>query len=138
MKKTVFTLVGAALLIGAVWSSVMTGYFIAHAKTAEGVVVGLNAGGSHPQIEFTSAEGQKVSFPQGGLIFGYRVGDRVKVKYIPAGSIKSVSLEAFGALWFAPLILLVLGGIFILVGRQRETAPGAKPDLKDKTQGCTS
>jgi hypothetical protein len=132
LKRTISALVGIALLAGAVWSSVMIGYFLAHAKTAQGVVVGLNAGGSHPQIEFITAEGQKVSFPQGGLIFGYRVGERVKVKYIPADPVTSVSLDAFGALWFAPALLAVLSGIFILVGRRRETAPGAKPNQPGK------
>jgi hypothetical protein len=96
----------------------MTRNFIIHAKTGNGEVVALNAGGSHPQIQFTTEAGQKVSFPQGGLIFGYHPGEQVRVLYTPSDPAKSHTVDAFGALWFVPMLLTLLGSMFILVSWQ--------------------
>jgi hypothetical protein len=101
LKRFVFTLAGIGLLAGAFWSYAMTRNFIIHAKTGNGEVVALNAGGSHPQIQFTTEAGQKVSFPQGGLIFGYHPGEQVRVLYTPSDPAKSHTVDAFGALWFS-------------------------------------
>jgi hypothetical protein len=117
MRKTIFALAGIGLLALAIWSTVMTANFRFHAKATEGTVMRLNAGGSHPQIEFTTGEGQKVSYPQGGLIFGYHPGDRVRVLYLAAEPDKAACLDVFGALWFAPMLLAFLGAAFILGSR---------------------
>jgi hypothetical protein len=115
LKKMIFIMAGVGLLAGAVWSGVMTGNFISHAKIADGVVVGLNAGGAHPQIQFTTAAGEKVAFPASGFIY-YHVGERVKVFFLPADPLKHASLDAFGALWFAPVLLAFLGAGLLLGG----------------------
>lgn len=90
--------------------------FLQKALSAPGVVSSLNAGGSHPEIEFTTASGEKISYAQGGLIFGYRPGQNVRVLYHPEDPRLSACVDAFGALWFAPLILLGLGLAVLVVG----------------------
>jgi hypothetical protein len=42
--------------------------FLAQAQRAQGHVSALNAGGSHPQIDFTDATGHAVSYAESGLI----------------------------------------------------------------------
>jgi hypothetical protein len=83
---------------------------------ADGVVTQLNFGGSHPQIEFTTRSGERVSYPQGGLIFGYREGDRVRVRYREADPSNSASLDSFGAIWFVPILLGGIGLICSVTG----------------------
>jgi hypothetical protein len=118
-----FILIGIGLLVAAIRSGATRREFVREADSADGVVVGLNAGGSHPQIEFTTSSGQKISYPQGGFIFGYRPGDRVRVLYRPGDPAKTACVDAPGALWFTPLflgslgILCVMGGILSARGR---------------------
>jgi hypothetical protein len=89
--------------------------FTRAAVTADGVVVRLNAGASHPQVEFTAASGGKISYPQGGLICCYRAGEKVRVLY-QADRPNDARLDAFGVLWVTPLILLVVGTCLVLGG----------------------
>lgn len=105
--------IGVVLLIGAG----ITGYsqyrFVQSAQVAQGSVVALNAGSSHPEIEFTDASGSIVRYPQGGFIFGYRVGDSVAVLYDPLDPRHAV-IDTPGALWFTPGLLALLGLAFAL------------------------
>lgn len=48
--------------------------FLARARTADGIVSHLNAGGSYPEIVFTTGSGEKISYPQGGFFFGLSAG----------------------------------------------------------------
>jgi hypothetical protein len=73
----IFSFIGACLLIAGLFIGLAKLGFINASSTARGTVVRLNAGGSHPEIRFTTASGEVVDYPQGGLIFGYRVGVRV-------------------------------------------------------------
>jgi hypothetical protein len=112
----VFILVGCALLV----SSIVTGSrklsFLRKAAIAEGTVVRLNAGGSHPEIEFTTASGRQILYPQGGLIFGYRPGDHVLVRYDQQNPVDTACLDVFGALWFTPLLLSAIGVLCLIGG----------------------
>ena len=117
MQKMILSAAGIILLLAAGLTALATGRFVRTASLAAGVVERLNAGGSHPQIRFSTAAGQTVSYPQGGLIFGYHPGDRVRVRYLPTDPGKAACLDVFGALWFAPMLLAVLGILFILFSR---------------------
>ncbi len=73
--------------------------FLEVAQAVDGQVERLNAGGSHPQVAFTTATGQRISYPQGGMIFGYEPGQPVRVLYDPARLRLEPVLDTFGALW---------------------------------------
>ncbi|XAY13999.1 DUF3592 domain-containing protein [Metapseudomonas otitidis] len=90
--------------------------FLQSALVADGAVVALNAGGSHPEIAFTDSTGARVSYPQGGLIFGYQVGQPVKVHYQANDPTGSAVVDDFGALWGTAALLGVLGAVFTATG----------------------
>lgn len=115
MAAVALVVIGIVLLAAAGVTAGARRSFVRRALATEGIVVRLNAGGSHPQIEFTTSSGEKVSYPQGGLIFGYRPGDRVRVLYNPTAAAGTACVDRFGALWFGPLVLLILG-LFCVAG----------------------
>ena len=117
LKIFVFTFVGAALMIGALCWGASTRRFVARAVSAPGVVVKLNAGGSHPEVRFTTAAGEVVDYAQGGMIWGYRAGDQVEVLYEPANPAGSAVLNRPGALWGFVAMDFLLGASFILVAQ---------------------
>jgi hypothetical protein len=115
VKAMVFLVVGTGLLVAAIATGMAKREFIHRAQSAVGVVSRLNAGGSHPEIEFTTALGQKISYPQGGFIFGYRPGQEVRVLYSSDNPEQTACVASFGALWFVPLLLFCLG-LGLIVG----------------------
>lgn len=120
-KSALFLALGLLLLTAALYFGYDTHTFIAEARRAEGQVVALNAGGSHPQIAFTDTHGQRHDYPQGGLIFGYEVGDAVLVLYRSEAPTASARLDAFGALWAESLLLGLLGLAFTAAGLSRRS-----------------
>lgn len=114
MKCMFFAVIGVFVVLAALGWGLTVYHFAANAVRAEGEVIKLNSGGSHPQIRFTANDGQTVEYPQGGLIFGYSSGDRIRVLYDPQ-SPRNASIDSFGALWGFPVLLLILGLIFVLV-----------------------
>jgi len=109
LKAIVLSIVGMGLMLAAIVTGLATHQFLGRAARAPGVVSRLNAGGSHPEIEFTMPSGGTISYPQGGFIFGYEPGQRVQVLYAPGDPARTARVDAFGALWFMPLLLSVLG-----------------------------
>lgn len=118
MLAILFLLLGLGLIAAAASQAVSVHAFLRAAVSADATVVALNAGGSHPQIEFTAASGEKVSYPQGGLVFGYRPGDRVRVYYDARDPARTAQIDSPGALWFVPMILSAIGAISLLAGLQ--------------------
>jgi hypothetical protein len=108
--------VGVVLLAIALAVAQSTRQFIREAASAPGVVTDLNAGSSHPQIEFNTAAGEKVSYPQGGCV-SHKPGDRVRVLYRPSRPAQSdATLDEPGALWDSAAFLGLMGLVFILGG----------------------
>jgi len=117
MTKVVVPIaLGVVLLVTAGILAARTRAFVRMASAAPGVVEGLNAGGSHPQIGFTTAAGARVSYAQGGLIFGYRPGQPVRVLFDPADPERTARVDAFGVLWFDVLGLSFIGLISSIIG----------------------
>ncbi len=102
-------LLGLALLTLAAWSAVGTAAFVARAQGAIGTVSRLNAGGSHPQIEFRTEAGSAVGYPQGGMIAGFRAGQSVRVLYEAADPAGSARVATFGSLWGESVLWCVAG-----------------------------
>ena len=107
---------GIALLVIALLLGMRTSSFVKRATAVPGVVEALNAGGSHPQIQFTTPEGARISYPQGGLIFGYKTGQAVRVLFEPHDPAGTARIDAIGALWFDSIGLSFIGAIALLVG----------------------
>lgn len=108
-------LVGCLLLLVAAASAWSTRSFVRRATRATGVVVALNAGSAHPEIEFDLPSGEKVSFPAGGFI-SYSVGERPTVLYLPEAPFKGARLDHFGALWMRHIMLAAMGLIALAFG----------------------
>ncbi len=74
---------------------------------AQDNVTRLNAGGSHAEIEFTAAPGETISYAQGGLVVGWRVGDPVPVRYDPAAPARDPPIDWVLAIWTMPMACLM-------------------------------
>ena len=116
-KSLVFTLVGVGLMISAGWWAVSTRQFVARAASAPGLVVRLNHGGAHPEVRFTTATGEAVEYGQGGMIWGYRVGDRVEVLYAPEHPGRDPVIHTAGALWGFVAMVFFMGAGFVLMAQ---------------------
>lgn len=116
LRALLFALIGIGLLSIAVHLTLDRREFLAHAQTADGVVSRLNAGGSHPEIAFTTGNGEKISYPQGGFIFGYRQDQSVRVHYLPERAAGSAIVDDPAALWGTPGVLGCIGLVFAIVG----------------------
>lgn len=109
-----FGAVGLMIVLGVLAWSLDTYQFVKNSTSTEGYVVALNAGGSHPQIKFTTADGKEIEYAQNGLIGGYRVGDTATVLYDRENP-REASVDAFGALWGFNLLGLILGICFVSI-----------------------
>jgi hypothetical protein len=115
MTRMFFTILGVIVLAATLLWSVSIFRFVNSAEIAEGTVSQLNAGGSHPEITFTTRDGRSIKSPQGGMIFGYQAGDRVTLYYDPKQP-ERATLKSVGALWGFPCLAGLLGALFIGIG----------------------
>lgn len=113
MRGLLFAAVGLLILAVAAFEVTHRLEFLQVAQAVDGQVERLNAGGSHPQVAFTTATGQRVSYPQGGMIFGYEPGQPVRVLYDPAQPRLEPVLDTFGALWGMTVVWVLLGLAFV-------------------------
>lgn len=113
LKAGVFAVVALVMAAGAVWTGVGRAEFVKHAARAPGVIRNLNAGSAHPEVAFTVA-GLTLTFPQGGWLFGYNVGDEVTVLYDPENPRMTATIDNAGALWFATSFFTFMMAVFVL------------------------
>lgn len=113
LTKALFGLVGLVLLVAAGVFAYDAAVFRNRAARADGVVVALRAGGSHPTIRFQAENGTAFEFDANGLIFGYGKGDPVRVLYDTAEPQRTAALAAVGSYWFWPIILSAIGFSFL-------------------------
>ncbi|MEM5435508.1 DUF3592 domain-containing protein [Paraburkholderia diazotrophica] len=115
MFRFVMSLVlGAVFLGAALVNALSTRQFLQESVVVPGKVVALNAGGSHPQITFVTKEGEVISYPQGGFIYGMKVGQDVSVRYVKGRPQTSARIDAFGAIWATAIAFAIIGGGAIL------------------------
>ena len=107
---------GAILLVAAAVSAFQVSRFMAGALRGSGTVTRLNAGGSHPQIAFHTQNGSIVSYPQGGMIAGFRVGQAVQVLYDAVDPSGTARVRSFGSLWGTSLMLAACGAALLALG----------------------
>ena len=106
--------IGLGLLFVSVSSGRSAYQLIADGSSAQGVVTKVN--GAHLTVEFKSTNGDAFRYLQSGLIWGYRVGDRVQVLYTSSDPRGTACISAAGALWFPTGIMAFLGGSLFLGG----------------------
>ena len=116
VKGLLFVATGAVLLVTCSVTALDTNRFVREAETAEGVVARLNAGPSHPEIAFTTRDGEAVSYPQGGWIGGFHPGQPVSVLYRPEDPHRTACVDRTGALWAVPVFTGPMGLVFLVVG----------------------
>ncbi|MBE9141272.1 DUF3592 domain-containing protein [Nodosilinea sp. LEGE 07088] len=115
---TLFPMIGAGLLAGAVISFASTYQFSQRALRVEGKVIRLDAGGAHPVVQIVLPGGKSVEFSTSGWI-NYAVGDRVAVLYLQDAQYPSgfkANIDTPGALWFGESVLTWVGGGFVIGG----------------------
>lgn len=105
---------GVGFLIVAGVTALSTREFLRTAIPVPGEVVALNAGGGHPQVAFVTKTGERISYPQGGIISGMRVGDKVTVLYRPEAPSVKPTIDRFGAVWDVTLTTLFIGIVGIV------------------------
>src|SRR5262245_19726332 len=112
----IFFLVGLAMLVKTVSVVNDRRHEIATATRRDGVVIDLIASHDsesetyHPRVRFMTANGEAVEFTGsvGSDPPGFDIGEQVTVLYDAANPNDS-RIDAFFQLWFAPLMLGVLG-----------------------------
>ncbi|MBZ0334217.1 DUF3592 domain-containing protein [Marinobacter sp. AL4B] len=121
--KYVFSIVGAALLVGAIILYNNTTSFLERSETAQGTVVELIRSRSsdstsyYPVVRFTAAEGQPIEFRSnsGSNPPSYNRGEQVTVFYEPANP-QDAMIDGFFSLWGGAVIAGILGSVFGLIG----------------------
>ena len=124
MRNRFLVALGFALLLTATATGLHTWQWLQRSVIAQGRVASLNAGGSHPEIEFTATSGETVSYPQGGLIAGWRTGDAVPVRYDPAAPARSPCIDRIAAIWTVPMALLFAALVTLGVAWAAPVHPG--------------
>ena len=104
------------LLVAAAVSAFQVTRFMTGAVQAGGTVTRLNAGGSHPQIEFHTRSGSTISYPQAGMIAGFHAGQAVRVLYDAADPSGTARVRGFGSLWGTSLALATCGAALLALG----------------------
>jgi hypothetical protein len=115
LKGVLFALVGLVFLGIGVNDYVDTRDFVRDARRTEGVVIALNEGPAHPEIEYADETGRKFTMPGGGWI-SYRRGDRVGVLYLPNDPHHESRIDDPGALWDLAAVFGGLGAAALVAG----------------------
>jgi hypothetical protein len=103
--------------------------FVRTSKVAQAEVVGLNAGGKHPQVEFTTFDGEHISVPTSSWFRSVSVGDKVEMRYDPKHP-RIARINSLFGVWFlhlfcgVPAIVLAVGGLLGLSGKGSEFEEG--------------
>src|SRR5690348_3596358 len=115
-KAIAASTIGAGFLIVAALTAQSTREFIRSSIVVPVHVVKLNAGGSHPQVEFVTKAGERISYPQGGMIYGMKMGEQVSVRYLPDSPSRSATIDQFGAVWNWTITTVIIGVGAIVAG----------------------
>lgn len=108
--------IGVGLLVAAAISAQSTSAFLRTSIVVPGLVVRLNAGSYHPEIQFTTKTGQQISYPQGGIVTKVELGQRVEVRYQADDPDGSATMNVFATIWDSTSVFAFLGAVAIVCG----------------------
>ncbi|GBH28712.1 DUF3592 domain-containing protein [Burkholderia vietnamiensis] len=108
--------IGVGLLVAAAICAQSTREFLRTSIVVPGLVVKLNAGGYHPEIQFTTKTGQQISYPQGGIVTKVELGQRVEVRYRADDPDGSATMNVFAAVWDLPIVFTIMAAFAIVCG----------------------
>lgn len=120
----IFTIVGFAILGGALYAYQNQKQFLSEAQSATGTVTALEysrsrkGGGSyHPVVEFQTPDGQSYTFRSevGSKPPAYEVGEEVEIRYNPRNP-SDAKLLGFWNLWGLTVLFAGLGSVFGGIG----------------------
>ena len=114
-KDALILIIGIVLLITGSALAVSRRQFVREAITANGIVVELKFGTSHPKIEFTLPNNERIAYYQGGLITGYKVGDKLHVLYLESDPRGTACIDTLGAIWAGSIIIVIISFFLITV-----------------------
>lgn len=115
-----FALIGIGLLGIAVNLTLDRRDFLARAQTADGIVSRLNAGGSHPEIAFTTGKGEKFPTPRVASSSAMSRGSRCEFIICPS-SRPPTPRRGSRCTVGTPVMLGAMGLFFTLVGLLKAT-----------------
>ncbi len=107
--------IGVSLLVAAAINAQSAREFLRTSIVVPGLVVKLNAGGYHPEIQFTTKTGQQISYPQGGIT-KVELGQRVEVRYQADDPDGSATMNVFVAIWDSPIVFTIMAAFAIVCG----------------------
>lgn len=119
----VFSIIGACLLVGAIYLYINKQAFLEKAETTQGTVVEMIPKRSKdsttysPVISFTTKTGQQITYTSSVSSNppSYEVGENVQIFYDPADP-KDAEINGFFSLWLGVIILGFVGIVFFLIG----------------------
>ena len=121
----IFFLVGAGVLVGDFFITTGTVSFLNSSTKTDGSIVNIvqsrsSDSGNYmyaPEVSFIDASGQTITFTSGvsSSYSSYKVGDKVSVLYDKNNS-RIARINTFFQLWFATIVMSVVGVIFFLIG----------------------
>jgi hypothetical protein len=121
----IFFLVGAGVLVGDFFITTGTISFLNSSIKTDGSVVNIIHSRSSdsvnamytPEVSFTDASGQAITFTSNisSSSPSYKIGDKVSVLYDKNNS-QSARINTFFQLWFATIVMSIVGVIFFLIG----------------------
>ncbi|VWB54630.1 hypothetical protein BLA23254_02498 [Burkholderia lata] len=108
--------IGVSLLIASAINAQSTREFLKTSILVPGFVVKLDAGGYHPEIQFTTRTGQQISYRQGGIVTKVELGQRVEVRYQADDPDGSATMNVFAAIWDSTIVFTSIGVVAIVCG----------------------
>ncbi|WP_250517418.1 DUF3592 domain-containing protein [Caballeronia sp. INDeC2] len=99
--------------------------FVRTSEVVSAKVIALNAGGKHPQVVFTTPDGQRISVPASSFFHSVEVGDTVEMRYDPREPQIAEMNTLFGV-WGIQLVFGWLSACLILGGLLGLSAKGSE------------
>jgi hypothetical protein len=115
--KYLFTLIGIAFLVAAVFTYRDTSSYLAHATKVEGTVVYPGSTRYQPQFNFVDQNGQTITFSPDDTdpSLKYKTGQKVEIYYLPSDP-EHAKRDSFFAIWGGVEFCIGFGSIFFLIG----------------------